>query len=35
MQQVRLVLSLLVYNLANLWRRLALPKRIETWSLTR
>ena len=32
--QVRLALSLLAYNLANLWRRLALPKRIENWSLT-
>jgi hypothetical protein len=32
--QVRLVLSLLAYNLGNLWRRLALPKRIENWSLT-
>jgi hypothetical protein len=27
--QVRLALSLLAYNLGNLWRRLALPKRIE------
>jgi len=32
--EVRLWLSLLAYNLANLWRRLALPKRIVTWSLT-
>jgi len=32
--QVRLWLCLRAYNLANLWRRLALPKRIETWSLT-
>ena len=32
--QVRLALSLLAYNLDNLWRRLALPKRIENWSLT-
>jgi hypothetical protein len=32
--QVRLALSLLAYNLGNLWRRLALPKRIESWSLT-
>jgi hypothetical protein len=32
--QVRLGLSLLAYNLGNLWRRLALPKRIENWSLT-
>jgi hypothetical protein len=32
--QVRLALSLLAYNLGNLWRRLALPKRIEKCSLT-
>ena len=32
--QVRLALSLLAYNLGNLWRRLVLPKRIENWSLT-
>ena len=32
--QVQLGLSLLAYNLGNLWRRLALPKRIENWSLT-
>src|ERR1039457_6475291 len=32
--QVRLALSLLAYNLGNLWRRPALPKRIENWSLT-
>jgi len=32
--QVRLALSLLVYNLGNLWRRLAPPQRIENWSLT-
>jgi len=32
--QVRLALSLLAYNLGNLWRRLALPRRIENWSLT-
>ena len=32
--QVRLALSLLAYNLGNLWRRLALPKQIEKWSLT-
>jgi Transposase DDE domain group 1 len=31
---VRLALSLLAYNLGNLWRRLTLPKRIENWSLT-
>jgi hypothetical protein len=27
-------LSLMAYNLGNLWRRLVLPKRIENWSLT-
>jgi len=32
--EVRLALSLLAYNLGNLWRRLVLPNRIETWSLT-
>ena len=32
--RVRPALSLLAYNLGNLWRRLALPKRIENWSLT-
>jgi hypothetical protein len=32
--QVRLALSLLAYNLGNLWRRLTLPQRIENWSLT-
>jgi hypothetical protein len=32
--QVRLGLSVLAYNLGNLWRRLALPKGIENWSLT-
>jgi hypothetical protein len=32
--QVRLALSLLAYNLGNLWRRLALPTEIENWSLT-
>jgi len=32
--QVRLALSLLAYNLGNLWRRLVLPQRIENWSLT-
>jgi len=26
--------SVLAYNLGNLWRRLVLPKRIENWSLT-
>ncbi|MGH9691303.1 MAG: IS1380 family transposase [Candidatus Acidiferrales bacterium] len=32
--EVRLQLSLLAYNLGNLWRRLVLPKRIDSWSLT-
>ena len=27
-------LSLIAYNLGNLWRRLVLPQRIENWSLT-
>jgi len=31
---VRLWLSVLAYNLGNLWRRLVLPKKIENWSLT-
>jgi hypothetical protein len=32
--EVRLWLSILAYNLGNLWRRLVLPKGIGTWSLT-
>ena len=32
--QVRLQLSVLAYNLGNLWRRLGLPNRIKSWSLT-
>jgi hypothetical protein len=32
--EVRLWLSMLAYNLGNLWRRLVLPKRINNWSLT-
>jgi len=32
--EVRLQLSLLAYNLGNLWRRLVLPKKIDHWSLT-
>jgi hypothetical protein len=32
--QVRLALSLLAYNLGNLWRRLGLPRGIENWALT-
>ncbi len=31
---VRLWLSVIAYNLGNLWRRFALPKRIDIWSLT-
>jgi hypothetical protein len=31
---LRLALSLLAYNLGNLWRRLGLPRGIENWSLT-
>jgi Transposase DDE domain group 1 len=32
--EVRLRLSLIAYNLGNLWRRLALPRGIGNWSLT-
>ena len=32
--EVRLWLTLIAYNLGNLWRRLALPTRIGNWSLT-
>jgi len=32
--EMRLWLSVIVYNLGNLWRRLALAKRVATWSLT-
>ena len=32
--EVRLQLSVIAYNLGNLWRRLVLPKKIENWSLT-
>src|SRR5262244_4083411 len=32
--EVRLWLSVIAYNLGNLWRRLALPPRVATWSLT-
>jgi len=32
--EVRLWLSLVAYNLGNLWRRLAMPGRIGSWSLT-
>lgn len=31
--EVRLWLSVIAYNLGNLWRRLALPKAIASWSL--
>jgi hypothetical protein len=31
--EVRLWLSVMAYNLGNLWRRLVLPRRIENWSL--
>ena len=31
---MRLQLSVLAYNLGNLWRRLVLPPRIKRWSLT-
>ena len=33
--EVRLQLSVLAYNLGNLWRRLVLPPRVTRWSLTR
>src|SRR5664279_2861545 len=32
--EVRLWLSVIAYNLGNLWRRLLLPQRIGNWSLT-
>ena len=32
--EVRLWLSVIAYNLGNLWRRLVLPRRIGNWSLT-
>jgi hypothetical protein len=32
--EVRFWLSVIAYNLGNLWRRLVLPKRIDGWSLT-
>jgi len=32
--EVRLWLSVIAYNLGNLWRRLAMPRRIGSWSLT-
>jgi len=32
--EVRWWLSVIAYNLGNLWRRLVLPSRIGNWSLT-
>ena len=32
--EVRLQLSVPAYTLGNLWRRLGLPRRIKSWSLT-
>jgi hypothetical protein len=32
--EVRLWLTVIAYNLGNLWRRLVLPQRIGSWSLT-
>jgi hypothetical protein len=32
--EVRLMLSVIAFNLGNLWRRLALPNKIDHWSLT-
>ena len=32
--EVRLWLTIIAYNLGNLWRRLVLPQRIGNWSLT-
>jgi len=32
--EVRLQLAVLAYNLGNLWRRLGLPHKIKSWSLT-
>jgi hypothetical protein len=33
--EVRLQLSLLACNLGNLWRRLVVPRRIDSWSSAR
>jgi hypothetical protein len=33
-REVRLWLSVIAYNLGNLWRRLELPLRVGNWSLT-
>ena len=32
--EVRLQLSVLAYSLGNRWRRVSLPQRIKSWSLT-
>jgi hypothetical protein len=32
--EVRLWLSVVAYNLGNLWRRLVLPRKVEHWALT-
>jgi len=32
--EMRLWLSVIAYDLGNLWRRLALPLRVGNWSLT-
>ena len=32
--EVRLWLSVLAYNLRNLWRGLGLPRKVKSWSLT-
>ena len=32
--ELRLWLSMIAYNLGNLWRRLGLPQRIKSWSVT-
>src|SRR5712692_7382990 len=32
--EVGLWLSVIAYNLGNLWRRLALPRRVDGWFLT-
>ena len=32
--EARLWLSVIAYNLGNLWRRLTLPTQVATWSLT-
>ena len=32
--EARLWLTIIAYNLGNLWRRLVLPQRIGNWSLT-